>query len=263
MTSALTAEQNRALQDFQGRARPTYADVEVPECLRFLRARQYDVDKAYAMFDKARQWRKMNNVDSILDKPDAQEHVYEALTPHLDRGYDKMGRPVYIERSGKVNVNNLLKVLTPDMIIRRHIRHQELVLQRMKESPVDPNIEKQTVILDLKSLSLRPDSVGMKLFKKTIDIDQNYYPERLGNMIIINAGILFRALWRLISAWVDPVTKEKFHIYGADYQDKLQKYIDADQLPPQYGGTAPWDLPDVKEYSGDTYLDCDYEYHHI
>ena len=34
--------------------------------------------------------------------------------------------------------------------------------------------------MDLKSLSLRPDSAGLGIFKECARIDQAFYPERLG-----------------------------------------------------------------------------------
>jgi hypothetical protein len=38
----------------------------------------------------------------------------------------------------------------------------------------------------------------------------NHYPERLHRVYLVDAPVLFRAFWALISPFVDPVTKEKF-----------------------------------------------------
>jgi hypothetical protein len=78
---------------------------------------------------------------------------------------------------------------------------RELQVRRMKSSPSPVPVHKQTVIFDVAGLSARPSSVGLSLFRTTIDIDSNYYPERLGHFFIINAGMLFRALWKVISLW--------------------------------------------------------------
>lgn len=71
-------------------------------------------------------------------------------------------------------------------------------------------IEQQTIILDLKGLSLRPNSAGLAVFKECMRIDQvgmasplrrlvfllfthrnpfaqDYYPERLAQLFIVNA----------------------------------------------------------------------------
>ena len=74
-------------------------------------------------------------------------------------------------------------------------------MRRMQSSPSPSAVHKQTIIFDVAGLSARPSSVGLSLFRATIDIDSNYYPERLGHFFIINAGMLFRALWKVISLW--------------------------------------------------------------
>lgn len=125
---------------------------------------------------------------------------------------------------------------------------RELQVQRMKSSPSPTPVHKQTIIFDVAGLSARPSRVGLSLFRTTINIDSNYYPERLGHFFIINAGMLFRALWKVISLWIDPKTRAKFHVLGGDYSRTLTKYIDASQLPPALGGCAPWDLSVVQPW---------------
>lgn len=49
----------------------------------------------------------------------------------------------------------------------------------------------------------------MALFKATINIDQNYHPERLHKFFFINSPWLFQGLWAVVSPWLDPVTRSK------------------------------------------------------
>ncbi len=84
---------------------------------------------------------------------------------------------------------------------------------------------------------------------------QAYYPETLANLYIINAPWIFHPLWALIKPWLDPVTKNKFHILGSSFREKLQEVIDLDQLPVEYGGKCVCEgrwgtgcVPPVKEY---------------
>lgn len=63
------------------------------------------------MFTNYMEYRRTSNLDTILttfvfDKK-------ELIFPHYPRGYmgvDKIGRPVYIERSGKLNPSEIWKV---------------------------------------------------------------------------------------------------------------------------------------------------------
>ncbi len=45
-------------------------------------------------------------------------------------------------------------------------------------------------------------------------------------------------MWAMIKPWLDPVTKDKFHVLGSNYQSTLLEYIDADMLPRLLGGTC-------------------------
>ena len=82
------------------------------------------------------------------------------------------------------------------------------------------------------------------MFKETIKIDSNYFPERLGYMYIINSPWIFKPLWAMIRPWLDQNTVAKIRIFGYnDYQDALKEVIDEDQIPKEYGGTADWRLP--------------------
>lgn len=53
-------------------------------------------------------------------------------------------------------------------------------------SPKEALVEKQTIIIDLKGLSLKPSGVGLKVFRECLYIDQEYYPERLGLLFFVN-----------------------------------------------------------------------------
>jgi hypothetical protein len=52
-----------------------------------------------------------------------------------------------------------------------------------------------------------------------VAIDQHYYPETLYKMFIVNAPWIFRALWKIVSPWIDPQTRERICMGG----DKLKE----------------------------------------
>ena len=119
-------------------------------------------------------------------------------------------------RKGTIDTPKLLKVLTVRDLVRRpggstpistrtsaddgcpqvvrHIRQQEKALARMPEGSarVGHPVEKQLIILDLKGLSLRPHRTAMSVFKTVIQIDSDYYPERLFRFYFVNAPWIFR-----------------------------------------------------------------------
>ena len=63
----------------------------------------------------------MNDVNSLLLKEpeDPHEAVFQAICPHLNKGFDMQGFPIYIERTGRVDVHKLTSVLSFDLVVKR------------------------------------------------------------------------------------------------------------------------------------------------
>jgi hypothetical protein len=231
------------------------------DCLRFLRARKWNQEDAVKM---ATDWWTWYNapLDStglitprnILDNiEDENEHLYRRFCPHSNMLEDKQGRPIYWEMTGRISsmFSELNKHLTAEQLIIRHVRQQEIMIRRLKYSSQKYNrtIEKQVVVFNLVDMSYAVDTTAMSVFKETLRIDQNYYPERLGKFYMINAPWFFTMIWSLIKPWIDPDTASKFQILGSNYLDTLRELIDDSQIPLEYGGscsyfTWEWPFPD-------------------
>ena len=56
--------------------------------------------------------------------------------------------------------------------------------------------------------------------------------------ILINAPKIFQAAWKVISKFIDPVSKQKIKVLGKNYLDEMSKIIPLDQIPQKFGGTA-------------------------
>jgi hypothetical protein len=228
---------------------PFTACMDATLC-RFLRARDYDVDQALELYGKATALRAELNADDILRERDPTEAVWQNGTPHYHYGHDRLGRPFYIERSGRVKVGKLMPpkgFLEREDFKHRHVVHMEYMARRIEHARLrhGEHISQLSQIMDLEGLSYFGDSRGMTLFKDALEIDQNAYPEYLGNLFLINAPLMFRGMWAIIKNWIDPKTVSKFVVLGADYQETLLKYIDASELPEVYGGTCTLKLPEV------------------
>jgi hypothetical protein len=95
------------------------------------------------------------------------------------------------------------------------------------------------------NLTLSLDTRAMTTFKRIMDVDANFYPERLKYMILINVPWHFSALWAVIRPLLDPVTRDKFVLLGSNYAEQLQHYIGADSIPVEFGGElkVAWSWP--------------------
>mmetsp|Transcript_17097 Transcript_17097/g.28945 ORF Transcript_17097/g.28945 Transcript_17097/m.28945 type:complete len:322 (-) Transcript_17097:2207-3172(-) len=264
MSGTAVAELRAALP---GRISNELSDADLA---RFLRARSQNVAKATEMINKWDKWwnSALPGTESLLPKdsctePDAHEEVYRELMPHSNLGEDKEGRPIYWEKTGLISnrMKEVKKHLTEDQLFVRHVRQQEIMIRRLraKSEKYGRPIEKQILVMDVKNVSIQMDFVAMNVFKRSLQIDESCYPERLQTMFMINAPALFTVLWSLVKPWIDPVTVQKIRILGSNYQDVLKEFIDEDHIPVEYGGTKEdmhWTFPesldiDVSSLRGD------------
>ncbi|XP_022727581.1 phosphatidylinositol/phosphatidylcholine transfer protein SFH9-like isoform X2 [Durio zibethinus] len=232
--------------------------------LRFLKARKFDLDKTILMWEDMLNWRKENGVESIIqdfvyDEYEEVQHCY----PHGYHGIDKQGRPVYIERIGKIDPAKLMKVTTVDRFLKYHVQGFEKAF--MEKFPAcsiaaKRHIDCTTTILDVQGLNwMTFGKVAHDLVMRMQKIDGDNYPETLHQMYIVNAGSGFKLLWNTAKGFLDPRTTAKIHVLGNKFHNKLLEIIDPSQLPEFLGGTCscpndggclrsdkgPWNNPEI------------------
>jgi len=80
--------------------------------LRFCRARKFDIKLVIEMFSNYMKDRQENKIDTILQDFDFKER--SDVVKYYPRGYmgtDKKGRPIYIERSGKIDPTKVYEII--------------------------------------------------------------------------------------------------------------------------------------------------------
>jgi len=258
----LTPDQAVALSDFTRQAderdlETVKFSVEAPQnaCLRFLRARQFNVPKALLLLSECVQRKTAGKAAHFADlTPEECLHcdptALKLWYPHTYLGYDKLRRPVLLEQSGMINPAVMAQLTSLPKLIDYHWHNMERVLSDMFEAQNEGAgagagagaVISTCVILDLAGLHMgHCSSTMMDHVKALVAMDNACYPELLGKMLVINAPWLAVTSWEVVKRWLDPRTQAKIEILGSGplVTKRLLEYIPTDVLPVQYGGSAP------------------------
>ena len=220
---------------------PNFDNYDDLFLLRFLRARKFDLEKTMEMFKKFLQWRIDMKVDEIRESYQMENLVQiKKLYPHGYHKTDKQGRPIYIELYDKTDVKGLFKITTEDKMVKYYIKQYERQIKYIFpacSAVVKRPVEQSCTVLDANGIGITSLFGPIKGFVKLAsDIGQDYYPEMLGKMTIVNVGFLFRAVWSLVKSFIDPKTQNKINLLKSTYKDDLLVLIDEENLPHFFGG---------------------------
>jgi len=216
--------------------------------LRFLRARKLDLPQSKLMLKNCQHWRKTvgeKGIDKLheeinpFDYPGRGEVLkHWAMFVHKT---DKQGRPVSVQIFRELNLPELYKHITPE----KHwdaicVNADNLTREILPSSSraAGRHIGTAFVITDLKGFTLSQFWQVKSLARSSFQISQDYFPETMGRLAIINAPSSFTFIWNVVKRWLSKETQEKIDILGVDYRDRLLELIDAENLPAILGGSC-------------------------
>ncbi|KAJ5247617.1 hypothetical protein N7468_002600 [Penicillium chermesinum] len=215
--------------------------------LRFLRARKWDVPKAFAMMTEALVWRvKEAHVDDQII-PQGELHAAKA-EKGTDAKEKKMSEGFLAQmRMGKAFIHGYDKIGRPVVYIRVRIHKPGAQTEEALERYIIHTIESVRLLLkgQTETAAVFFDMTGFSLsnmeyppVKFILKCFEANYPESLGVLIIHNAPWVFSGVWKLIRGWMDPdiAAKVQFTNNVAD----VSKIIDPDRLPEELGGNEKW-----------------------
>ena len=148
------------------------------------------------------------------------------------RGYDKEGRVIVYMRPGNENTKDE----------QNQLRHLVFQLEKAIACSSSKGRSKLCIVIDYEGFSIRK-APPMSTSRRTLDILQNHYPERMHRAYICNPPFIFRSFWTLIQPFIDPVTKEKIcFCSGKSGMERIVRdmggpEIAAQMLEPCAGGT--------------------------
>ncbi|KAK4549105.1 hypothetical protein LTR36_007561 [Oleoguttula mirabilis] len=233
--------------------------------LRFLRARKFDVQLSKKMYEESEKWRKEfgGGVDHLVRTFEYKEkpQVFNYY-PQYYHKTDKEGRPVYIESLGKVDLEAMRKITTDERMLENLVvEYEKLADPRLPacSRKAGALLETCCTIMDFKGVGISRANQVYGYVQRASAISQNYYPERLGKLYLINTPWGFSGVFAIVKRFLDPVTVSKIHVLGSGYKSELLSQVPKENLPKEFGGECsckggcqmsdegPWQDPQWKK----------------
>jgi len=210
--------------------------------LPWLRAKNYDVESAAAMIRNAIEWRKRNNIDSILSED--WSSVERAL-PYRNDGVARDGSPILEIQSGKWSVRKFVLSGKRDVYNKYLTRISEHMATKVREQAAktgNNNITQHISLYDLSGYNIREHGcvACIPAQLQTPRDFEAYFPQAFKALYFLNTPKVFEALLILLRPVMSPYTNKVLHVYGSnkhEWSQHIFKIVAPDQIMPGYGGT--------------------------
>ncbi|KAI3323294.1 CRAL/TRIO domain-containing protein [Xylariaceae sp. AK1471] len=195
------------------------------ECLlRYLRATKWDQNEAEKRLLETLTWRREYGVNDLTPDYIGPENE---TGKQVIVGFDKQARPCHYLNPGRQNTE-----VTP-----RQVQHMVFMLERSIDL-LPAQQEKICLLIDFKTGAKRTNTApGIGQGREVLNILQTHYPERLGRALIINVPWVVWGFFKLITPFIDPLTKEKIK-----FNEDMTQYVPSEQLLADFkGGELPFE----------------------
>ncbi|KAF4120681.1 CRAL TRIO N [Geosmithia morbida] len=201
------------------------------ECLlRYLRATRWVVDEAASRLSSTLAWRREYGITSFT--PDYISPEQET-GKQIIVGFDRVGRPCQYLNPNRQNTD-----ATP-----RQIHHLFYMVELVADM-MPAGVETLNLMINFKPTKTNKNtSTPISTAREVLHILQNHYPERLGKALIINVPWVVWGFFKIITPFIDPVTREKLK-----FNEDMRQYV-----PPQQLWSADWGGEMDFEYDHEVY----------
>lgn len=226
----LTPDQEATLEEFRQKVKSSsflmehikYNPLHTPFLLRFLRARNFDINKSMALIEKYANFIKEHDVwnttiDDVMDVAD--NPVIKWMGKDLD------GRSTFLIQPGlhvpgEINYDVLPRALASVLFLAT------------QESTDD----KTTLCLVLHYKDWGLGNIDTKLDRILLPTAQDLAPEQLGKAFFVQPPWYFSTAWAVVKHFIHEQTQEKFEFLSSNPIERLKERFDEDTLVEDLGG---------------------------
>ncbi|XP_065562755.1 SEC14-like protein 2 [Artemia franciscana] len=242
--SDLEKQNERNVIEFRRRV----AGLNLPEesdeyLLRWLRARNFDLDKAEDMLRKHIDFRRAWGVDELTDdwKPPS---ILKTYSPMEFIGFDKSGHPVWFSRHAQFDFPGAMQCVNTRELMRYFIwnieKSRRMMMRQSKLLGIP--ITTHLIVSDMADYSFKylTNRAVHELAIKFVQIYEANYPEMLEKVIIINTAAILQIILKIVRPFLSDYTISKIQFHGSnrkEWETALKTLIPEEILPKKWGGT--------------------------
>ncbi|NXJ95101.1 S14L2 protein, partial [Corythaixoides concolor] len=196
--------------------------------LKWLRARGFDLPKSEAMLRKP------------PPEPPVLPQVIRKYMSGGMCGYDREGSPIWYDIIGPLDAKGLLFSASKQDLLKNKFRDCEVLRRECERQSqkLGKKIEMVLMVYDCEGLGLKHLwKPAVDTYGELLSMFEENFPESLKRLLIVKAPKIFPVAYNLVKHFLSEDTRKKVMVLGSNWKEVLQKYIDPEQIPVEYGGT--------------------------
>ncbi|CAG7732232.1 unnamed protein product [Allacma fusca] len=211
------------------------------ELLRWIRAREWNLDQAELMLRKHMKWREEVNFDEITswDLPEP----FQGLLPEELIGFDEDNCPILLSALGKWDLRRVAHEGSPDYLLKSQWKWlaemQDLMRRKVTREGVP--VTQVCSLNDMNGISITQAS--LQVLRTLSDFSRSFeanFPESLKMYVVFNAPWFFSVFFKVARPFLSEKTLKKIHVFGSNREEWmgfLKQVVPDDVLPAAYGGS--------------------------
>jgi len=242
---SLSLSQKNTLDQFRAQVQPLLID----DCMkldtyliRWLRARNFDLNAAEMMLRENLRWRKEDKIDSI--KYEDFSDLASDYPQSIDT-YDKAGQPMGVTDISQWDVRQAVLQGKGQRLHRYTIGLVENITGQVCErQQKGMNVTQVVVLLGAEGFNVIQQAcpICLPLWIQFIIVIENYYPEWVDEFIVIDAPQAIQVVLTAVRPFFSRNTSNAIKVFGPN-KNKWMAYLDnkisRSERRKAYGGTKP------------------------